>query len=259
MTARASRHPWRARIWILALPLALAGSTGEPPPIPELQPGLPRVHARPHGALNVLWNIYGDTGGQWSGGDSTVSVQLPDGRTAWFFSDTFLGTVNADGARSQDSPFIHNSLVVQDGDTLTTLHGGTLLRPEPLVGASAPMHWVGAAFVDGDELRVLYNTFDHTGSRPLDIAMSGTAVATFSVPALNRTDLRTLPLGDRIGWGSASLTDGDHTYVYGTEHVGKTPFAHVARVGEGGVLGQWEFWTGTGWSRDQHRSARLLS
>jgi hypothetical protein len=259
MTARADPHRWRARVWVLALLLVLTGSALEPPPTPDPQPGQLRVEARQHGALNTLWNSYGDTGGQWSGGDSTVSVQLPDGRTAWFFSDTFLGTVNDDGTRPLDAPFVHNSLVVQDGDTLTTLHGGTLLQPAPLVGSSAPLHWVGAAVVDGDKLRVLYNTYDRTGGGSLDVRMSGTAVATFALPALNLTDLRTLPFGDRIGWGSASIAGGDHTYVYGTEHVGESKFAHVARVADGDVLGAWEFWTGSGWSTDQNRSARLLS
>ena len=35
----------------------------------------------------------------WTGGDGTYSVGLPDGRTAWSFGDTFLGTIAPDGSR----------------------------------------------------------------------------------------------------------------------------------------------------------------
>jgi hypothetical protein len=69
--------------------------------------------------LTAMFNDYGNTSGRWSGGDSTVSVALPDGRTAWIFSDTMLGTVNADFTRPRTSPMINNSLVVQTGDALT--------------------------------------------------------------------------------------------------------------------------------------------
>ncbi|MFF1725411.1 hypothetical protein ACFVXS_40975, partial [Streptomyces sviceus] len=39
---------------------------------------------------------YGDDGARsddWTGGDGTHSVRLPDGRLLWLFSDTYLGQV----------------------------------------------------------------------------------------------------------------------------------------------------------------------
>ncbi len=51
--------------------------------------------AVPDAALDALWAHYGDQGGHWTGGDRTASVALPDGRTVWLFSDTFLGQVLA--------------------------------------------------------------------------------------------------------------------------------------------------------------------
>src|SRR5215470_17301090 len=74
-------------------------------------------------ALDSMWNAYGDQGGHWTGGDTTDSIALPDGRIAWLFSDTFLGTVNPDHSRPQNTPMVHNSIVVQQGSTLTTLVG----------------------------------------------------------------------------------------------------------------------------------------
>ena len=40
---------------------------------------------------------YGDTSGGWSGGDGAQSVKLPDGDSAWFFGDTYLGNISPDG------------------------------------------------------------------------------------------------------------------------------------------------------------------
>lgn len=54
--------------------------------------------------LTDTFTTYGNTGGEWTGGDSTYSLPLGKGKTGWFFSDTFLGTVNADGSRPTDSP-----------------------------------------------------------------------------------------------------------------------------------------------------------
>src|SRR5688500_3925696 len=62
-----------------------------------------------------MFRVYGDAGGHWTGGDSTVSVRLPDGRVVWLFSDTFLGSVNPDGSRPAETPMVNNTIVVQDG------------------------------------------------------------------------------------------------------------------------------------------------
>src|SRR6266545_4577777 len=214
-------------------------------------------------ALNTLFNAYGNTSGRWSGADSTASVLLPDGRAAWLFSDTFLGTVNADFSRPTTSPFINNSIVVQDGTSLVaTLHGGTVSAPESLVRATqaGEFYWVGDGTVDGGALRVLYNRYRRTGVGSLDVALAGTALVTFDLPGLTLRGITELPLGTTVGWGSAMLEDGGYTYVYGTEGTADgMKFAHLARVPAGGLAGPWQFWTGSGWSTTESASARLMS
>ena len=74
-----------------------------------------KATAQPHAAPEALFNAYSDTGKGWTGADSTYSVRLPGGRTAWIFSDTFLGPVNPDGSRPTTTPFINNSFMVQRG------------------------------------------------------------------------------------------------------------------------------------------------
>ncbi len=219
---------------------------------------------RPHAELNRAWNLYGDTGGRWSGGDSTVSVRLPDGRTAWLFSDTFVGRVFPGGVRASDTVMVHNALVIQDGAEFTTIHGGTPERPESWVGTTAdgtlgdPQFWIGDALVEGGELRVLFNRFVRTGPGAFDIAGLGPAVASFSLPGLARTDLRPLPVSTVRGWGASFAHDDEYTYVYGAEPAGTTKWAHVARARRGDLLGAWQFWTGRGWSPHEADSVRIL-
>jgi hypothetical protein len=72
------------------------------------------VSASVDSELTDRFGEYGDTAGRWTGADSAYSVELPDGRTAWIYSDTFLGEVNETHGRPLDSPFIHNSINVDD-------------------------------------------------------------------------------------------------------------------------------------------------
>lgn len=212
--------------------------------------------------LTDLFDRYGDTSGRWNGADRTASVALPDGRTLWLFSDTFLGPVRPDGSRPPTAPLVNNSAVVQQGDELReTVHGGSAADPTSLVPppAADEFYWIGDAAVVGQSVQVLVNRYRRTGSGPLDHALLGTALATLALPALTLTTLRPLPLGARTSWGSEVLHDGDHTYVYGTETAGESRFAHVARVSGADLGGRWEFWTGSTWSPSQEASARLLS
>ncbi|WP_160097126.1 fibronectin type III domain-containing protein [Kibdelosporangium aridum] len=222
----------------------------------------PACHVNPSSDLNTMWNNYGNAGGHWTGGDGTVSVRLPDGRTAWLFSDTFLGTVNADFTRPTSTPFVRNSMVVQQGNALTeTRTGGTPAQPVSLVEQpdSGEHYWIGDAVVEGGSIRALYNTYRTTGSGGLDFQLTGTSLATFDANTLQRTGLQRLPTGATTAWGSALLEDKDYTYVYGTESAGGMKFGKVARAARGNVGGTWQFWTGSQWSGDESAGARLLS
>ncbi|MFJ8957855.1 cutinase family protein [Lentzea sp. NPDC102401] len=214
------------------------GAPSDPVAVSVAGPG------KPSGDLNELWNTYGDQGGHWTGGDRTASVRLPDGRTAWLFSDTFLGTVNPDHSRPANTPMPRNTLVVQNanGSLGTTLHGGTTQAPRSLVevDGSSTVYWVGDGIVEGGALKVLYNRYETTGGGGLDVQTAGTSLATFSLPDLRLTELRALPLSANVAWGSEIVTDGGFTYVYGSEDVTDGPkAAKVARTTS--VGGTWEF------------------
>jgi hypothetical protein len=61
-----------------------------------------------------------------------------------------------------------------------------------------------------------------------------------------------------VTYGAAILEHDGYTYVYGVEDLSTRNYLHIARVPAGGLLGPWEFFTGSGWASDPASSARLL-
>ncbi len=236
----------------------LASLAGAAPPVAEGDRA-----GRPVPALNRLWNAYGDAGGHWTGGDCASSVPLPDGRIVWLFCDTFLGTVNPDHSRPASSPLIRNAIVVQQGNALTTRHGGTPETPRSLIGPTGAgvgrrWYWPGDGVVENDRLCVFYTRVLQHGPGGWDFRTVGTGVGCLSLPGLVPVEFTLLPVSGAVSWGKAVLTDGGYTYVYGVEEPGPAKYLHLARARAGALTGPWEFFTGSGWSRSEAASARLL-
>jgi fibronectin type 3 domain-containing protein len=245
---------------------------GEGPPSAPVT--MAALEAVPDTNLNTMWNDYGNQGGatQWTGGDGTMSVPLPDGRIAWFFSDTFLGTVNPDGSRPADSPLVHNSAVIQTGQpgntaTLQTLIGGTASYPTALVPDSGQGNAAGyeahAGWVNGNTVQVFYIHYASTGPGALDRVPDATAVATFSLPNLTLQSVTTLPLTPTILWGESVITVSGYTYVYGNGksgmYVARAPQGEVVDTSGSSPTDQWQFWTGSGWSSSESAAVSILT
>ena len=213
--------------------------------------------------LTDAFGHYDDTGGRWTGADSAFSVKLPGDRTAWLYSDTFLGTVNADHSRPADSPFVHNSIVIKHHAQLTTYTGGTVAMPRSLVTVAGGdeqqnWYWFGDGTVEGNHLRVLLLEFKKTGTQPFDFAFKDTAIASFSISTMQLEGITPLPAGP-VEWGSAIYEDGPYTYVYGVEDLQKDKYMHLARVRSGQLTtGTWEYLGDNGWSVEQTLSKRIM-
>ncbi|MCD2443230.1 DUF5005 domain-containing protein [Agromyces sp. SYSU K20354] len=213
--------------------------------------------------LRDRFGEYGDTAGRWTGADSAYSVELPDGRIAWIYSDTFLGAVNETHGRPLDSMFIHNSINVDDDGEIVTYTGGTPEAPESLVKVAGAdegkdWYWFGDATVHDDELQVMLVEFVKTGDTMWDFKFAGNGVATFDASTLELRSVDDITT-DGINWGSAIYEDGGYTYVYGVEDLGAQKFAHLARVAGGDLAdGQWEYLGEAGWSTDPTSTKRIL-
>ena len=205
------------------------------------------------------------TGNGFTGGDGTYSVLLPDGRTVWIFGDTFLGTVEADGSRKKSDPmYIRNSFVVQDKDSLITIHQNingkdhsTVIPPHVIesnfeITEKDQWYWPGDGYIENNELKVFMSEFHQLDTGMWDFKWQGIALASFSLPDLKQTNIKTFdfPNPKEIHYGHAILEDKEFIYIYGLGQ-GKV---HVARVTNGKSEGPWEFYTNNGWNSSAENS-----
>ncbi|MGY5077918.1 DUF4185 domain-containing protein [Streptomyces nigrescens] len=227
----------------------------------------------------------------WTGGDGTHSVRLPDGRTLWLFSDTFLDRVQAPPnpqgenrrwrtADTGGTPFLrHNSAVVmsRSGRLERTLTGGTAAAPGPFFPdpPGGGWRWPVRASVEprspGSPEKVvrvlLWNRAPGTGPWIFGLPR-GTEVATLSLPGLRLEGITPVvgpssaDPGRRVLYGAAAVRDGGWTYVFGSDDPPSSPAssAYLARVPAGrlGDRGSWRFWDGAHWQWRAGRAAPVL-
>ncbi|TDO93576.1 uncharacterized protein DUF4185 [Enemella evansiae] len=214
--------------------------------------------ADPQGRFDTL----GNTSGQWVGADSTYSVPLGDGRVAWLFSDTLYGQVDNGTLSPNESAFLNNSIVVDDGQSLRTITGGTRNQPQSLIpGSHDAWSWFGAGTRQPNgNLQVMVLNFVRTGPGLFDFRWDSNSVATIDPRTWQVSELEAVPSAQTIQWGSWLQRQPGATLVYGVEDLGSVKYQHLARV-RGNDLSRasaWEYWTGTRWSRNESDSARML-
>ena len=233
---------------------SLAGATLEPTASTNLR-------------LTETFARFGNTSGEWSGADSTYSVRLKNGTTAWLFSDTFFGPVNTDGSRPQDTTFINNSIVLQRGSHLVdTITGGTPANPDGIIPPKSPTswYWLGDGELSADGRTLYLGALNFSKFPPYgmwDFGWDATSIAKVDTRTWQLTGLVPAPSSHDVQWASWYQRLGGHTYIYGVEDQGLEKFMHIARV-KGDQLDRtdrWEFWTGSGWSGTETDSVRVMA
>ena len=206
------------------------------------------VNAVPATPFNKLFTRYGDG---WTGGDAVYSVPLPDGRIIWAFGDSFLDTVYPDRSRPP-SPLIRNTMMLQQGKNMTTLHGGTPDAPAAMVDTDDPdneWYWPLDGTVQDDILYMFYAYFIRTGGGAWDFQYVRTELVAFQL--YDFSILWQEPVWEAPGiiFGVAIMETDEYTYIYSTDDEPWTKHAHCARVPAGDFIAPWEFYDGAGgWS-----------
>lgn len=209
-------------------------------------------------------NLLRTENGGWVAGDATFSVALPDSRTLWLFGDSFIGTVNADSSLVSGAKMIRNCAIIQQGDVLNALYGGTFENPIDFIKTNNPdttWFWPEHGIVENDTLRIFLSEFGPNNDNPdWNFKYRSTCIASFTYPELQYIDYVSLPYYNLNGvmYGDQVLVHDDYTYIYGRkEESGNIPYPHIARVFNGDLLGSWEFFSGVSWSNDAMLSRRL--
>ena len=211
------------------------------------------ISTSPDTGLDNLFQNYGNsgTGTSWTGGDGTESVALPDGRELWLFDDSLLGKVTNGQRNRRAAPYIHNSLVIESGGTLTaTLYNNSRRRPTAYVNPT-PKHaftfgfFPGVSIVNGNSLQVLMTEvkFKRVAHGLFNFVQLHNDVGIFSLPSLSLVVVGQLPASN-IDWTDGILTDSGYTYVYGTG----SSNVYAARVSGTDLTAPWSYYDGSGWS-----------
>ena len=194
----------------------------------------------------------------WTGADSTISLELPNGDTAFFFSDSFIAEspekpgdgkvyTNGNGLRLRKPnclpPFcgsepehihyVFNSIVVRskDGKTLKTLvgekdkNGYSTAYFKPKSDDPNVMYWMGdPVIVDvKGEKKIWIFLNEWRVARPFDkkffIDFRGQAIAQLNVETLAIESIVPLKnLVDQGVWGISVWLDGKDFYIYGMKN-----------------------------------------
>jgi hypothetical protein len=207
-----------------------------------------------------------DIGG-WIAADATFSILLPDNRTLWLFGDTFLGEVNPDNSIRNGSKMIRNSAVIQDGQLLNTLYGGTSSNPSDFLPTQHPdstWYWPEHGVVEDDSLRIFVAKFrsSDNGSPGFNFAHAGNDIAVLTYPELEFVYSSPIKASavNEVLYGDRILEDTTYSYIYGrkSDPDFNITYPHVARAPLGTVKNQeWEYFDGTGWSSDPSDSKRM--
>lgn len=203
-------------------------------------------------------NLFDTNGGGWTGGDGAYSIPLPDGRILWTFGDSFLGTVNPDYSRS--GPLVNNLFVIQDGDELTTLQGGTEQNPEAYVrpfGNPDHYYWPGDGLVLGNRVYIFMQRIRPTGQAGVfSFEHIGTDMAVFSLPDLQLVDQIKISRSLDILTGVSVFRENDFIYIYSS----RTTFGKNALLSRISVddLSEVQYWNGSAWATELVETAYLL-
>jgi len=203
----------------------------------------------------------------WTGADGTYSIPLSDGRTMWLFGDSFIGKTDPSGKRSEETVIINNSVAIQEGkdpSTVKFIYGGTEEKPESffIPPDGKGFFWIYDAIPYGDGKIIVFLpqieisgegifSFRQTGNWTADVLIDGDK---FSAGNYKKLPYFQAKDGEKpaIAFGASVLVEKDWTYIYGTEDYEITKNLLLARIKSGSIPSEtpWEFYTGTGWSKN---------
>jgi hypothetical protein len=201
----------------------------------------------------------------WIGGDEAYSSALPNGKEAFVFGDTVVGTAQSNGLVTAFTGMAHNSEMVGTLSNLASDYGGTYDAPTTLIPNSDGVSdvWGAAAtLVENGQQLVFVNEFapvqgsvfsDYLGKSAIAIMSLSTGMPTFS-------SLVELPTDPTTQWGNTLFQSGGYEYIYGidfntTSNVWYGLKAARVPVGQMLNLSQWSYWNGSNWVAGESNAA----
>jgi hypothetical protein len=223
----------------------------------------------PDNALNNMFGSYGDRANcaNWSGGDATNSVVLPDGQRAWFFSDSYLNSPTQRKGLWYASS-LHNSIVVQNsGGIRKTMTGGNVCQEtnqflsfwdryaKTPAASDDGFYWTSDQRVVGSNVvKFYYHGHSVTlpgGGGSFEIDYSAVAAIPVGTLQGDATVVTINPVrfscgSSTITWGTALVDWNGAVYVYGWQPAAAGDRIYVAKTSAAGLTNpaSWQVYTG---------------
>ena len=229
----------------------------------------------PHNNQNIdvintyIWEHKRSGTNTWTAGDNDVSLLLPDGRTIWFFNDSFVGRQNSESNVFPGGTFVRNMVVKQeiDGTLIHTSYpitnqGGQNVffripaGEEHWSGNNVKnFFWVGDAILEDNKVKVyLIEVTELNGDAA---GTKNSYIASFSYPALAYLGMEK-QAPHCVSFETFFVDDADDKiYLFRTENTGwfENNWVHAARTNLGNLSGNstnpddaWEYWNGSSWT-----------
>lgn len=208
------------------------------------------------------------TGGNVTGADGAISIDLKDGRSMFMWGDSFFGDVVDDVRQEPIAFMMGNVFTVIDKDyNIKNYYKGDQTSPrsyiEPEMTGDLPSwYWPGHGFVRDGILYLFMSQFHKEGDGPFGFEYDKCDYFTLDSKTLEVLSKINFPAANEnnVHYGHAVLDEGEYIYIYGTKSDNKTltADAHVARCKlVNKELTGFEYWDGKGWNTDSKKTAKL--
>jgi hypothetical protein len=206
------------------------------------------------------FNKFNNVTGGWCAGDATISLLLPDGKTLWFFGDSFIGEKKGDfGINPLKSRMINNSAILEDGSTMTAYYRGTFDNPSSFIpGDGQDYFWPEHAIVENDTLKVFAVRVMNkdNGTPGFNFQVGTTYIASYKYPGLEyiKTSKIDYVTDTTMRFGACVIKSAGYTYIFGVKDTTANkmtwPIPYLARV-TNSIDEPWEFYAGSDkWTYD---------
>ncbi|MGB2848788.1 MAG: DUF5005 domain-containing protein [Saprospiraceae bacterium] len=189
----------------------------------------------------------------WTAGDATISLELPDQRSLWFFGDSYLNNVTSiNGQQRLPCIFsVRNAVMVQAGKNFSTLLdtaakglARTFFKTSDNV-ANDPVIWPNKGYIHKDTAFIFLSRVN-SSFQYQDGYLAKMTIPDLKIISLSKNP--SIPDGYNFGVSVLKNLKGDSLYIYGVKPGFLSFDAFLARCPINKVLGTWDYYTGKGWS-----------
>lgn len=199
-------------------------------------------------------------------GDGMYSIALPDGRSIFLMGDSYTGKVTS-GQRSTSDHMFRNTYQVYNNGKVSAITTGSdhSAAIPPGFPDEQRWYWPGHGFVAGNTLYIFQFVMYQASAGAWGFKYLETHVLEYSLPEIKLIKDYRIPYTGtpEAVYGAAALYDGGKVYVYAQyEKANQDPFNVVsqvlcARTTVENLGTEWEYYTGSDWSKDSSKAAPL--